>query len=553
MVSQKDKVYDDLVYQIDNYGRFQKVYNYLYNFVFMIFATTASFNIILALAVPEHWCHVPGRKLTNFTSLEWKELYIPWHYLSNTTNETTKVFSECKMYVNKSTTDGATVAECQYGYDYNKTWYYETIASRENWVCDKEFKVTEAFTFSRCGDIIGAVFFGYIGDKFGRFPSFYLSIVTLLVGRTLSIFFVNYNFIFNISLFLGNLSSLAVFQCVLTIAIEISKDKDRNFISMLQCISWTVGLCLLPFIFWIFKHWYPFMLITTLPLIVFLIPTKFMIESPRWLASQGRSHKCFKEMKKIAKVNKVEIKDEHLRKLNEIQDLEDDEGDGTSASVWDLFSTWAMFKITVLSIIGWISYIVIYGILYLNVTNLNGNPFLNFFWQGLAELPGYIIGKYLVDSIGRRHSRTASYLAATLASLILIIFINFDWVVAWISVFLKITTSITFYALNLHSLEIFPTKLRQTGISLCIMSGSILSLASPSIVYLGTSLDARIPYVVIVILGLAATILGIFLPETLYQKLPESVEEAANFGKGQSLWKLPKKYQSCSQIDNIKH
>jgi hypothetical protein len=43
-----------------------------------------------------------------------------------------------------------------------------------------------------------------------------------------------------------------------------------------------------------------------------------------------------------------------------------------------------------------------YYMLMLNVSNMDGNPFMNFFWHSLVELPGYIVGKYLSNRYGRR-------------------------------------------------------------------------------------------------------------------------------------------------------
>jgi hypothetical protein len=40
---------------------------------------------------------------------------------------------------------------------------------------------------------------------------------------------------------------------------------------------------------------------------------------------------------------------------------------------------------------------------------------------------------------------------------------------------------------------------------------------------------------------LAGTFSALFLPETLHQKLPNTIQEAENFGRNQSFWQLPKK------------
>nr|CAD7406604.1 unnamed protein product [Timema cristinae] len=56
--------------------------------------------------------------------------------------------------------------DCQYGWEYDKTWYTETAPSRENWVCDRELYVTNLYSFSRGGDVIGTFLMGQLGDMY---------------------------------------------------------------------------------------------------------------------------------------------------------------------------------------------------------------------------------------------------------------------------------------------------------------------------------------------------------------------------------------------------
>jgi hypothetical protein len=46
----------------------------------------------------------------------------------------------------------------------------------------------------------------------------------------------------------------------------------------------------------------------------------------------------------------------------------------------------------------------------LNVNNLHGNPFLNFFYQAAVEFPANVIAKWLSNRIGRRSTQTATFL-----------------------------------------------------------------------------------------------------------------------------------------------
>lgn len=72
-----DAVFDKIMEMADDDGPFQKRFNYIFNAGLVICASMVYMNIILALNVPEHWCHIPGRELTNYSLDEWKELTLP--------------------------------------------------------------------------------------------------------------------------------------------------------------------------------------------------------------------------------------------------------------------------------------------------------------------------------------------------------------------------------------------------------------------------------------------------------------------------------------------
>lgn len=51
-----------------------------------------------------------------------------------------------------------------------------------------------------------------------------------------------------------------------------------------------------------------------------------------------------------------------------------------------------------------------YVVLLLNVNNMHGNPFLNFFYQAAVEFPANIIAKWFSDRVGRRSTHTVTFL-----------------------------------------------------------------------------------------------------------------------------------------------
>ncbi|XP_049820014.1 organic cation transporter 1 isoform X2 [Aethina tumida] len=437
----------------------------------------------------------------------------------NFRNSEKNKYESCLIYGPNNTT-----ISCQNGFEYDTTWFEETIPSKENWVCEDNMKVTHAFELSRVGEILGTFIFGYVGDKFGRRSVFYISLTTLLLGRLSMIFTSSYYPLFLISLVIGSLSSNNGFQAVLIIGFETTKIENRSVMSFVQCIAWTTGICMLPLVYWFFKRWIPVLIFSSVPLTGFYFFRGYMIESPRWLANKGKIDRALKQLNEIRKINKTSLSPELVSNLRSFKKLDQ----GTSSNIFHLFKNKTIAKITITSIVAWACYNLVYVILYLNATNLRGNPYMNFFWQCLAELPGYAIGKYASDFLGRKLSRIISFVITGIGCLLLAIIVldsKYSLLVTIIAILMKVTICICYYCTTLHTLEIYPTNMRQSGSSIGFLAGNGASILAPSVIYLGTTMDVRIPFFVITCLCLAGTIFTFGLPETLNNKLPETIQD----------------------------
>jgi hypothetical protein len=58
---------------------------------------------------------------------------------------------------------------------------------------------------------------------------------------------------------------------------------------------------------------------------------------------------------------------------------------------------------------------VSYTILLLNVNNMSGNPYNNFFWQSAVEFPAGFVAKWLSDRFGRRSTHTVAFLVVSVS------------------------------------------------------------------------------------------------------------------------------------------
>uniref|UniRef100_A0A6M2E0I3 Putative product n=1 Tax=Xenopsylla cheopis TaxID=163159 RepID=A0A6M2E0I3_XENCH len=196
--------------------------------------------------------------------------------------------------------------------------------------------------------------------------------------------------------------------------------------------------------------------------------------------------------------------------------------------------------LTICSIVCGLSYFL----LYLNVSNMDGNPFLNYLYQGLAEIPAYPIGKFATNYIGRKYTGVASFLLAFCATLPLL-YTSTDPSLSVLTSFLvaiiKFCESISFYVLTVQGIEIYPTCLRQTGVALGVIMLNISSVLGPYISFLGSTYDVRYPYLFIGLLMFSGLVAELSLPETLHQKLPDTLADAQSFGKKQRFWAFPRK------------
>ncbi|KAG8230554.1 hypothetical protein J437_LFUL010155 [Ladona fulva] len=524
-------------------GKFQVRFNVIFNFCLSAVVSMSFLNYVMAMSVPEHWCHVPGHEASNVSLLRWKELTLP----RETGMHGDDGFSKCKMYnvtyedvmweqhLNHSTFDKE-IVDCQHGWDYDKTWYTRTAPSDNDWVCDKGLYVTNTFMYARIGDVIGAFVFGQLGDTIGRKKVFMVGLGLLLLGRVSATLTAGIYGLYVFFIFVSNASLLTLFHSPLAIGMEFCSKQDRTKINMLQCIGWTLGICCMPLLAWAIGDWVTFTLSTTLPIVIFVFLLKLMPESPRWLMSKGRAEESLAILRRIAKTNGRGLPADSLTRLRAAAGVSKERVYGIAS----LFSSKRLAYFTSLILLG-VNSLAYYSLM-LNVSNMTGNPFLNYFYQSVVELPGYTLATWCADRIGRRWTQAGFFvlLFATCATLVGVVQVEYlSGLTVTLAIFAKFCVCVTFFTVYIHALETYPTCLRQTGTSTNSLLASIVGVIGPYIVYLGTSVDSRYPFVVLGSCSLVGGVAATLLPETLHAKLPETLAEFQTFGKGGKFWSFP--------------
>ncbi|PSN35683.1 hypothetical protein C0J52_21768 [Blattella germanica] len=218
-----DALFEGLMQHVGLDGKFQSRFNYVFNLVFVVFLAMPYLNLVLAMTVPEHWCH----------SLELFDR-------SMEVDEHGKIsFSKCRMYNNNPLNDSSFPEYNESGRNIVESarWLaakgrirkcaqelekmaktngsrlpddtdiiLAKIAAKKEKIYDKSIVITNINKINLMSLIIE------IGFRIGRRPVFFITLLMLAAGRCLSVTMANIYPLFLTTTILGSLSQSAAFQ-----------------------------------------------------------------------------------------------------------------------------------------------------------------------------------------------------------------------------------------------------------------------------------------------------------------------------------------------------
>ena len=95
----------------------------------------------------------------------------------------------------------------------------------------------------------------------------------------------------------------------------------------------------------------------------------------------------------------------------------------------------------------------------------------------------------------------------------------------------KLSITASFLIIYPFAGELYPTELRSIGLALGSYISNLGLIAVPFIVYLGVE-NLVLPLIVMGVISTVGGVFSLLLPETLNKPLPQTLEEAEEFGKG---------------------
>ncbi|XP_033639696.1 organic cation transporter-like protein [Asterias rubens] len=443
-------------------------------------------------------------------------------------------------------------------------WVYETdhgessVVTDFDLVCDKTILGGTLQSSIPLGILVGSYITGQISDTFGRRPALLISLVGIVAfGSAMSVTW-NYHLMFLFGFLLGCFMPGILIVRYIRI-IEMYTPNLRLMGHTFSAMPWCLGLLLVGPLAYLLPEWRHFQLVATLPCVLLFFLVWYSYESVRWLVQKGSVDEAEAIVQVIAKSKSVSppggkflrVPDEGVSKKEDIKapSTEDkvrgeepgskgeSQGDADPKTkrftVLDLFKTRRLvFRSLVMFYCWFTSNFVYYGFI-INITNLAGDKYLNFFLLALTEVPCFIFDYVVIGRFGRRRPLVVFYELCGVACLITA-FVpkktssgeDLTVLTVCVAVIGKFFITAAFDVTYLVTAEVFPTVLRNIGAGSASVFGRIGGIVAPFVVYLNI-IHGSIPLIVFGIASLVAGLLVLTLPETHNKPLPETIEDGA--------------------------
>ncbi|XP_077539866.1 carcinine transporter-like isoform X2 [Haemaphysalis longicornis] len=508
--------FEDVLEKVGGYGRFQRLLVWGYLAPTSLLMPGYFMNQIFMLSVPKHSCVLPDLAL----AFNLSEDPTPLRPLLVTDGEcSTYALDAINATVARALLAGAAgdSNDTLYGvqdlekvpcteFAYDTTNYESTASTQWNLVCDQAHLPSLVFTLGNVGSAIGTVLLGMLSDRIGRKPAFIVTVFVATVFGLSSILVTNF-IAFAFLRFINASVMPQIFQLPYIILLELVGPKQRTLMLGVCCVSWTVGLCILPLVAYLSRSWILLGLICSACAVPNLFYYKLIPESPRWLLSQNRIEDTMAILQRVAKTNGVAEPEDLASDLVKVQQKISEEIEIAKASMLDLFRKAQIRRNIFIITISWVANTCAYYGLHFNVTNMSVNEFLNFFLLGLVELPAYVVGWWTMEYFGRRWSNVALQLLVSGA--------------CFASCFI-------------------PTEAAVASLTASLVA-KFASAASYMIIYQQAA-EGRygtwIPFLFLCVVTGVAGLSAAWLPETKGYALCQTVDNAENFGRRQKFFSL---------------
>ncbi|XP_043654515.1 organic cation transporter protein [Drosophila teissieri] len=521
--------FEEILAKCGNSSRYQFVLLALYGYL-MVVVSMHYFSQNVISFVPDHWCH--HEQLENRTFAEIEQIYSQFEKPSCTRLE------KIDEHGQNHTLSAERCNRWIYKYDFG----YKSMNTELNWVCDEAYKARVGQSLFFVGSVCGTLAFGLLGDRIGRIKALILANWCGFLGDFSTIFAEGLTS-FSVSRFISGLAADANSYLMYILILEYVSPSLRNVglntvLGSFYCLG-LIGACWLAV--WV-GHWRLFLACSSVPLLLVTLFYFLVQESAQWLVTRNDVDGAIRRLERVAKINRRQVADEDFREFRSYceQHYRKDNDKEEHAKLLDMLKTPRMRSTAFKLLLIFIIIVPCYNTIARNVEGLGISPFIMFSLNALTLPPsGYLQG-LLQDRMGRKATAVGwmaiTGIFAVAAGLVISQGSNRNVVLlVGLTMAARFGVSIADGASSQFSTELIPTSVRGRGVAVVHVAGFAASFLSPYILHLGTYFRPA-PSIILGLLFLCGAYVCLLLPETRDKKLPMSLAEGEEFGRGEGIF-----------------
>ncbi|XP_032577022.1 organic cation transporter protein isoform X1 [Drosophila sechellia] len=502
-------------------------WSFLWTLLLCLFQLPTTFHLfmfVFQIAPKDFWCARP-ENLMQMSVSEWRNISQSSNGCLLLDVDYTQVTYENNQLINWP--ENAT------NLGYRQCWHFEfsdedgsakTLVQEFDLVCGRDI-LSLVETCFLVGAAAGAVLSGWISDRFGRRHTLMAFVTIQSVFGGILAFSTSVAMFMSLRVIIG-FASMTVTVVSFVLVVELVSGKWRTIIGILNILPVAISYVLSAGLAYLIRDWRHLQLAISWPWLIMLSIWFWLPESPRWLLAQGRLDELCGLIERAARMNGTSASlPSNYRKTLEAAvpravqsppeattsveskaveaDAPDPSASGPVNPLLVVFSA-KYWRTTCLTLVIWLTLIIIYFGLTLHLSNLGGNIYINSAVAGTVEAVSICISILVVLKVGIRRSLIGYMLLPGLCCLATNLVSNQTGVIA-LATIAKCLIGANNAIIPTYTAMQYPTIVRNFGVGMGNLASGIALILVPFLWQL-EHIDPLLPLNVMGVCGLIGAV-----------------------------------------------
>ncbi|KAJ7387292.1 hypothetical protein OS493_004269 [Desmophyllum pertusum] len=380
------------------------------------------------------------------------------------------------------------------------------------------------------GMAIGSPLWGWLSDNLGRKNMIIISASWLGYFGFISSFSPHYMWIIALRCLVG--VGIGGIPTMYTLLIEFLPIHVRSYIILCLAFFWALGstflvviaLVVMPTLGW---RWLT--AFATLPVVIFIILSRWLPESPRYLIASGEKEKGIEVLQRMAKINGTKLPPGTLRietEANEqgkIQVLFNSEYRLTTILLWLTFFSSGFLYYGVVLMTTQVFQQVQAGESMCDKETLSTSSaefgcrlltvddYISLLWTTVAEFPGILFTMLCMERLGRKKTLAGEFFLVAASLSLMFICTGRNLMLVFIFMVRGFSLGV-FQGFFVYAPEVYPTIIRSIGLGCCSTWARIGAMLTPYVAQVLLRVSWNLSLAVYISLSLMALVATLLLP-----------------------------------------